>query len=179
MFSLRGSCVVFVHKSTQRSALIKDATPKQMQVRNQRIAAIAVQIENGLEKGRAARPYVQPLDIGDEFVFLLHDALVVHAVVVALFPHLHVRLASFPATRVDQQLKTFSPAQNAEPLLKALGRPLRVIARARCHKSMNFGVFSTKSHSIFTIFSHNQEGVTTYLQFISHKKTISCFLVLN
>ncbi len=53
------------------------------------------------------------------------------------------------------------------------------IARARCHESMNFGIVSTKSHSIFTIFSHNQEGVTTCLQFILHKKTISCFLVLN
>ncbi len=53
------------------------------------------------------------------------------------------------------------------------------IARTRCHESMNFGIFSTKSHSIFTIFSHNQEGVTTYLQFISQRKTISCFLVLN
>ncbi len=39
--------------------------------------------------------------------------------------------------------------------------------------------FSTKSHSIFTICSHNQEGVTTYLQFISHKKIVRYFPVPN
>lgn len=38
-----------------------------------------------------------PLDVAYEFVLLLHDALVVHPVIVSLLAHLHVRLLRFPA----------------------------------------------------------------------------------